>query len=202
MIAESPAFAAPKYLFCIVILTLFGLFGCTVKAPIPSLDNPFDYTARGKIALRQDKKGFSANFHWRQRGEGYVLDVWGPLGQGRVELSGTPEYMEIRRGADLLARGRPHEVMQQHLGWVLPVEIVPAWLHGEPLLEQTVLEQQTSTDGGLSRITFEELSWQVDMGRFAIANGASDASSKLTPRRIVAVSGNRRMTIVVREFAQ
>ncbi len=201
MIAESPHFASPKCLFCMAILTISALFGCTAKGPVTTLETSFDYAAWGKVALRQDKQGFSANFHWRQRGESYVVDVWGPLGQGRIQLSGDSQYMEIHRGSKLLARGLPHDVMQQHLGWVLPVAIVPAWLHGEPLLAATTLEEVEASAGGPARVIFEELSWQVDMSRFAAAVTAPGETARLTPRRIVALSGSRRMTIIVREFS-
>ena len=40
--------------------------------------------------------------------------------------------MQVLRGREVIAAGEPRQVMQQQLGWDLPVAAIPNWLIGQP----------------------------------------------------------------------
>ncbi len=50
---------------------------------------PGGFELNGKMAVRNAAERYSARFIWRQSGRVFDIDVWGPLGQGRVHLRVT-----------------------------------------------------------------------------------------------------------------
>lgn len=212
MIAESPLQAgawrgntAARLISAVratgaVLAVLTALGGCVARAPAPV--ETWDLTVRGKIALRDGSEGFSARFAWRQVGEAYDVQVWGPLGQGRVRLQGDRHSMQIYRGETLLDAGPPERVMQRHLGWTVPVAVIPAWLHGRPWQSGVSVEPPIEDATPPQERRFEELGWQVRMSRFAPSSPQDmTAQALFTPRRIVATRQNRKITLSVGDFA-
>ena len=101
--------------------------------------------------------------------------------------------MQVVKGADVLAEGAPEQVMYAHLGWSLPIEVLPAWIRGVP-------EENLDYDGAVydaeGRFTqFDQAGWQVALNRY------TQRERFATPGRIRAVNGANRITVVVREFS-
>ena len=96
------------------------------------------------MAVRENGENFSANILWHQAGEGFEIDLWGPLGQGRVQLVKKGAEIQLRDGrGEILSKGSPDVMMRQQLGWSLPVEVLPAWIQGQPL---ETIEARTSLE--------------------------------------------------------
>ena len=84
-----------------------------------------DFQLRGKLGVVEGRESFSARFLWRQRGPGFTIDLWGPLGQGRVRLSGDAQRIAVLDGNGVvLSEGDHAEVMHAHLGWALPLAVL------------------------------------------------------------------------------
>ena len=92
-----------------------------------------NFQLRGKLGVEQPSKSVSARFVWRQRDSGFTIDLWGPLGQGRVRLTGDAHSIAVVDGKGaILSEGDHDEVMRAHLGWTLPLEVLPDWVLGTP----------------------------------------------------------------------
>ena len=144
--------------------------------------------------MRDAERGTSMRFAWEQASERYQVDVWGPLGQGRTRLTGDPEWMRIARGDEVLAEGPPSAIMATQLGWQVPVAYLPVWIRGAPLPNEAVADAQLDGEGRY--VGFTQAGWQVAL------SGYQAAANPVSPARIVAVNGARKVTVVVREFVE
>lgn len=192
MIADWSVNELYKSLFFIAILFAFTVAGCTSVPPGP--EAPYDYSVKGRIGVRNDGAGHSANFKWQQLGTRYNIEVWGPLGQGRTVLEGDQRFMVISRGGEIVARGHPADVMFANLGWSLPVDVLSTWLLGAADESEPFSVTAVDADGRVTEL--RQLGWQVTFDRFPTAPG------DLQPRRIKARRGGEAITVVVSDFEQ
>ncbi len=175
------------------ILLTFLLAGCVAKPLVPP--DELNFQILGKIGVKQDGEGFSANFDWRQHSQArYEIDVWGPLGQGRTQLKGDPRAMQVSRGEQILALGQPEEVMLAHLGWSLPLDVLPAWIRGEPAAQYRY--DSTGLDEQGRFVEFTQAGWLVSLSRYDQRDGLT------TPGRIKASQADKTITVIVREYLQ
>ena len=179
-----------KSLFSIVILASLVLSGCAGRQA-PGIPPEIDSVRiSGKLSIRLEGQGHTANFRWLQTGEDYLIEVWGPLGQGRTTLQGDPASMQVLRGGEVLAEGPVEAVMMANLGWTIPVEVLPAWLQGAGAENPPATILETDEDG--RTLLLEQVGWRVEFDRF----------SENRPRRIVATNGERKVVAAVREITQ
>lgn len=157
---------------------LLLLTGCAVITPEPP-DIDAEFTVQGKLLLALGGDKTAMTFSWRQNQDGYVIDVWGALGQGRTQLRGNAQTMQIVRGQDVIVAGRPEQVMQQQLGWSMPVDAMRYWLIGQPqpntrFVDYTINEQRNS-------VGFRQNSWDV---RATLANGEKASPQDAQPKQV------------------
>ena len=180
-----------KSLILKAILALLVVAGCAAR-PLP-LNPGVDFHVAGKFGIRDGDAGYSARFAWQQSLDSYDIEVWGPLGQGRTQLRGDSLSMTVLQGGELLTRGSPEEVMRASLGWSVPVAVLPAWIRGVPHRQ---LSHDAAEQDAQGRYTgFVQAGWQVALSAYERSEDGA------TPGRIVAESGTRRVTVVVRDYA-
>ena len=195
MIADCRLSAVHNPLILKVILLLICLAGCASK-PVPGV-LPLKFEISGKFGIRDGDEGYSARFNWQQSHDGYAIEVWGPLGQGRTRLEGDESMMQVLRGREVVARGEPEVVMVANLGWSVPIHVLPAWIAGEPASDIHFAEVAYDAEGRYTE--FVQAGWQVSLSRYQqqAANGAI-----WRPARVEAEKGARKVTVIVRNFVQ
>ncbi len=177
-----------------LFVVILALSGC-VSTPVAP-DVPETFVLSGKVGVREAGENFSANLLWHQRGEAFEIDLWGPLGQGRVKLVKHDDQIQLRSDQGVLAEGDAETVMRQQLGWSLPVDVLPAWVQGQPLADAPA--QEISRDD-LGRITgFEQLGWKVVLERYEQV--ANEFEQRHLPRRVTATRAEGRVRLVVSEW--
>ena len=196
MIAECQPGAVVKSLILKGILITVWLGGCAVK-PLPELDADaeLEFRVMGKFGIRQGDEGFSAQFSWLQYTKGYEIEVWGLLGQGRTQLQGDSGSMAVKRGTEVIAQGLPQDVMTAHLGWSVPISVLPAWIQGRPAEGFEYEGAEYDDFGRFSKFT--QAGWQVSLQRYLPRLDQGDFA---TPGKILAASGTRRVTVIVRDY--
>ena len=186
IIADSSACAVHKYLIFILI---FVTTGCAIHSPTPISSQEPNFVAQGKIAFRAPENNHTANFRWSNFDDNYVVDVWGPLGQGRSQLIGDTAQMKITRGGEVLAEGAPEDIMRAYLGWIMPIDLLPGWLTGSDVDEENSVQEVSG--------------WQVSFSRFVPLEGSEPASDQVKrPGRVEARRGEHRIIVSIREFSQ
>lgn len=90
----------------------------------------------GKLGLRSSTANHSAGLFWLQRQDYYDIRLSGPLGQGSARLQGHQgQSLLIAEGQQRQASS-PEQLMQQELGWSLPVSSLFWWIRGLPAPNQ------------------------------------------------------------------
>ena len=113
------------------LLVLLQLSGCaSMVSEQQAVESGFRVQGKLIVSSAQDKS--AVNFSWQQTQGDYVIEVWGALGQGRVQLRGNPQRMRVVRGDDVIFAGKLEQVMQRQLGWSIPITAIPYWLLGQP----------------------------------------------------------------------
>ena len=179
--------------FCCLLIA-----GCAGLPGLPEAPETFVLT--GKVGVREADQSFSANLLWHQRGEGFEIDLWGPLGQGRVKLVKKDGEISLESDKGVLARGEPETVMRTHLGWSLPLEVLPAWVQGGPFADIPATGLRQDEAGRV--LAFEQLGWGVVLEGYQSVpiDAGPDASERDLPRRVTATREDARVRLVISEW--
>lgn len=180
-----PNFPLPQGL-CLLCCLLWGCAG------VPPAPQSADFWIKGKIGVTYADRAFSANFVWAQRGNGFDIELWGPLGQGRTRLRGLGRRLEVLDGqGGVLAAGQREALMVERLGWSFPVDLFLDWINGRPSPGIPVRNRVSDSQ---SRLTgFEQSGWQVSYRRFQ-----SFPAGRL-PARITAQKSGSRINLAISE---
>ncbi len=112
----------------------------------------------GKASLSDGKRHAQISLRWQQRGEHYVINLYGPLGSGAVRLSNANSHLPAsssqsskhprsRRSAvyyqdmkgEVRSYGSAEKLLEQECGWRLPISGLAWWLRGLPRPEETAI---------------------------------------------------------------
>ena len=168
-----------------------SVVGCTVARP--EADARVDFRLRGKIAVRGPGDAFSASFDWMQTGEAFDIELWGPLGQGRVHLRGDSRRLAVTDARGATTSGiSAAPFLASILGWSVPISALPYWVRGRYDPGNAVAGERRSADGTLAG--FKQLGWTVEVSRWG------ESAVGRVPARIVAVQPERRIVIVCKEW--
>ncbi len=116
----------------------------------------------GRLALSRNKEGWSAKLNWQQQGDHYRLRLQAPLGQGGYELSGAPGEVRI-----ITAEGKRYQaasaeqLLQQTLGWTLPVTGLGYWVRGIPQPDLRYRSIGLDAQGRLSDL--DQAGWRISI---------------------------------------
>jgi outer membrane lipoprotein LolB len=144
---------------------------------------------QGKIGVKTSSKASSAYFNWTQADGDYHILLNGPLGQGATHIEGGEGH------ASLLQRGKPPRVSQspealieQELGWHIPVSELFWWIRGLPAPNDqtvTVLNELGLLD------ELQQSGWQVNFSRYQQVN------SYRLPGKLVMQRPELRVTLLI-----
>ncbi|MEO8400712.1 MAG: lipoprotein insertase outer membrane protein LolB [Gammaproteobacteria bacterium] len=131
-----------------LVASLFILVGCASLSPPPQPQNQTQTTEKrvvnlssiknwelkGLIAVRANKSAWSANWQWQQTQKNYTISLIGPLGSNSLKLTGAPNQvlLETSDGKKLTSTS-PESLLEQQLGWQLPVSNLYYWIRGLPV---------------------------------------------------------------------
>ena len=122
--------------------------------PIPNTEGNAAISAwqlSGKLGLRSEGKAHSGYLNWQQCGDDYRIRVSGPLGQGAASLAGNSFRATLRSRNSEVTASNPEQLLQQQLGWSIPVAQLQYWIRGIPAPNQNyrLIEEQLQQAGWL-----------------------------------------------------
>ncbi len=87
----------------------------------------------GAFSIRQPNKSVIASYDWEQKGQNYRIHIQSSLDIYSVNIAGQPGRVTLWRSAkEYFTAQTPEQLMQQQLGWQLPVSSLYYWLRGLP----------------------------------------------------------------------
>lgn len=123
----------------------------------------------GKVGIRAPKDSGSGTLFWLQRQDYFDIRLSGPLGRGAARLTGHNGDVAL----EVANQGRyqaatPEELLEQQLGWRLPISHLSWWVRGLPAPESKSTVT-LDTDSHLQRLTQD--GWQVEYLSYTEQNG-------------------------------
>ncbi|MGQ4880390.1 lipoprotein insertase outer membrane protein LolB [Billgrantia sp. LNSP4103-1] len=186
-------------------LTLALLAGCATPGTSPDGDRRSDqwqaqqerlealdtWVLTGKAGLRTPQETTSANLDWSQHPHYYRMLISGPFGSGRNLLEGREGRFTLANAEGRFEAETPEALMQQQLGWSLPVSSLSDWIRGLPA-EHSQYRIERDDDGFPQRL--EQDGWLIEYRDW------TEVESLILPRRLVMEFDDLRVTLVVTEW--
>ncbi|MBE0464554.1 outer membrane lipoprotein LolB [Halomonas sp. FME20] len=189
----------------IASLALLLLAGCAAQAPMEEGGRQagqwerhqadveaFDtWTLIGKAGLRTPQENQSANLDWSQHPHYFRMLISGPFGGGRSVLEGREGRFSLTTGEGRFEAETPEALMEEQLGWSLPVSAMPDWVRGLPGDHASF---QLETDELGFPLHIEQDGWEIDYRDW------NEIEGMWLPRRLVMNYDDVRITLVVNEW--
>lgn len=162
------------YLALVIIIS-----GCATM-PQQGMDNESGlYTdtweIKGRLAAKIDRDGGSATFIWHRQGDKHSIELYGPLGSGRIFLKQSQGKASLVDNSTEFFGKNLEDVLFQRVGWLIPFDKLQQWLIGSPQLD-AISDQHYEQD---RLVKFSQAGWQVSYDKFEILSGIS-TPSKIT----------------------
>ncbi|MDR5859668.1 lipoprotein localization protein LolB [Halomonas eurihalina] len=154
-------------------MALILLAGCASRAPTPDTQRTTgqwdaqqehlaelqDWKLQGKAGLRTPQDSTSANLDWLQTPYYFRILLSGPFGSGRSVLEGREGRVSLTTGEGRAEAESPQALMQQELGWSLPVSALTDWIRGLPANDRP---HQLEKDELGFPAHLEQDGWEID----------------------------------------
>ncbi|MFZ5958048.1 lipoprotein insertase outer membrane protein LolB [Pseudomonas knackmussii] len=123
----------------------------------------------GKVGIRAPKDSGSGTLFWLQRQGYYDIRLSGPLGRGAARLTGREGAVTL----EVAGQGRyqaesPEALLEQQLGWRLPVSHLLWWVRGLPAPDS---KSRLTLDGDSHLARLEQDGWNVEYSSYAQQDG-------------------------------
>ncbi len=165
---------------CLLILLAF-LVACS-EAPVRpdrgidlDLQNQREqlqsWKLNGRLSITSEKESGTVTFHWSQDKDAYLMSFIAPLGQGTFALRGGEEdgvYLLTAKNK-ILHADNAETILQQTVGWHVPVSGFSYWVRGLQEPGVNVTNQQVDN---LGRITeMQQADWSISIKRYMDVDG-------------------------------
>jgi outer membrane lipoprotein LolB len=176
-----------------------GLVGCAQLTPRDRQPSEQAWLARRAELTRLDhflleariasgRVGWSGNLRWRQTAEEFDIRIAGPLGAGAVQARGHLGEVEIRTARETLVTQEPEALLQEALGWSLPLQRLRYWATGVPYPDTPAVIQ---VDAAGRLLSLEQDGWRLEYTEYGFYQHYE------LPRRFSLEDGDNRFRIVV-----
>ncbi len=171
-----------KKLLCYLLCLL--LTACATapqKAPLSG-----EVQLQGMFSLVTPQAHESGHFSWQEDpSQQFNLELYGPLGLGATRLvkQNDAVTLETAQGKTYTA-GSPEQLLQNVLGWSMPVEGMTYWLLGVPVPHQPFTAQYQ----GSEIVVLNQAGWVIHY---------TWSKTSIYPQRILMQRTNVRLLVVV-----
>lgn len=161
----------------IVILAVV-LGGCVSTPPAVPPDDPAAvwldrvedlsgigwWEVKGKLAVKTHKRGGQANMLWKRDGEDHNINLYGPLGGGRVVLTRDSDGAVLRDNKKRVYHASTaEELLYRVAGWQVPFQAMRFWVLGMPNPSE---EYEQSVDDWGRLHTLRQAGWEVEFEEY------------------------------------
>jgi outer membrane lipoprotein LolB len=151
------------------------------------------WTLHGRLAVKSPTGGWSATVHWQQDADAYLMRVIAPMGRGVIRIEGDRDSVSVRTPRDeTLVATDPEALLEQELGFKLPVMGLRYWILGLPVPGQPVASKRLDRDGRLERL--EQQQWRLQYSDY------TEAGDRPLPSRISLEAEDLTVRLVVQQW--
>lgn len=114
----------------------------------------------GRVGVRDDNDSQSSRIRWRQKGDSFVINLWGTLNAGATEITGSASGVTLsQEGNAPLFAASPEQLIYEQLGYELPVTQLNYWIKGIPA---PASPSELSFNEENALIGLKQLNWHVE----------------------------------------
>ena len=159
------------------------------KEQLSSIDG---WQIDGKVGVRAPKDSGSGTLFWLQRQDYFDIRLAGPMGRGAARLTGRPGAVSLDAANQGQFQAESAEaLLQQQLGWSLPVAHLFWWIRGLPA-EDSKSRLTLDSESRLAKL--EQDDWQVEYLSYVQQNGY------WLPERMKLHGANLDITLVIKDW--
>ncbi len=190
------------------ILLALLLAGCAGLQPQESVEGPGDprnwrehrervetidgWQITGKLGVRAPQESGSGTLFWLQRQGYFDIRLSGPLGRGATRLTGRADRVDLEiAGQGRYQAASPDALLEEQLGWRLPVSNLLWWIRGLPAPDSRS-RLQLDASSRLSRL--EQDGWRIEYLAYAQHAGVT------LPERVKLYGENVELTLVIKDW--
>ena len=188
---------------CLALLS--GCAGLTSHETLSGQGNPAQWQAHktqasqlngwqisGKVGIRSPRESGSATLFGLQRQDYFDIRLAGPMGRGAARLTGRPGAVSLDAANQGQFQAESAEaLLQQQLGWSLPVAHLFWWIRGLPA-EDSKSRLTLDSESRLAKL--EQDDWQVEYLSYVQQNGY------WLPERMKLHGANLDITLVIKDW--
>lgn len=138
------------------------------------LDN---WSLQGRLVIISGDEGWSAALHWVQNEGNYTMRFIAPLGQGTYQLHGDQKLVSFLTAKnELFQADNPEQLLQNNLGWSVPVHGLKYWIKGVP--EPGIKSENLLIDDQGRMTELQQSGWHINISRYSDFDG-TELPSKL-----------------------
>ncbi|AWM81383.1 outer membrane lipoprotein LolB [Gammaproteobacteria bacterium ESL0073] len=159
------------------------------QAKISTLDT---WQVDGKVGIKAGKESGSATLAWLQQFNYYDIRLSGPMGRGATRIVGQKGNVSIEiAGQGKYSATTPEQLLQEQLGWNIPISNLVWWIKGLPAPE-TPYTYKLNAENQLQELKQDD--WTIQYQKYQDNNGY------WLPERIIAEGQDIRVTIVLKQW--
>ena len=132
----------------IFLISLFFISACSTvssKAPLPA-PTPSSFNIHGLVGVTTTNSQNSANFNWYQHGATYHIELYGPMALGTTYLDSDGQQVALTlSNQQTYNASSPEILMQNVLGWSLPLDGLKYWILAQPVPNEPFAAQKNIT---------------------------------------------------------
>lgn len=178
-----------------LVTTALLLFACANidTPPVSGInDRLTTWQLEGKIGLRYDNRAQSAFLKWQQAGEFYTIEVYGPLGKGRVSIIKDIHGVKLVDGDTTYKEDTAEKLLEHTTGLHMPVPWLQWWVRGLPAPMTASTERIHNEQGLLT--SFRQQDWQVQYPRYG------QSEHYLLPEKVIVNHPDYRLTLAIKSW--
>jgi len=119
-----------------------------------------DWVLNGRVAIVNGEESWHLNLSWQRHGDKYILDLSGPFGAGRAQLTGTDEgVILVDADKNYFYADSPDRLLYETTRLRMPVESLLYWMRGIPNWNIKNDQQTIDIFGRLA--TLHQNGWRV-----------------------------------------
>lgn len=146
----------------------------------------------GKVGIRSDKDSGSATLFWLQQMSYYDIRLSGPLGRGATRIVGQPGEVTLEiSGQGKFSASSPEELLEQQIGWRLPLSHLTSWIKGIPV---PLIPNRIILDDNNRLKQLQQDGWIIDYSEYINIGGY------WLPQRIKARNTDLQVTLVAKKW--
>lgn len=147
------------------------------QARVEAMREVNEWELRGRLAVRTEERGETVTMLWRRDGEEHYINLYGPMGAGRVILTQDADGATLRDSKS----GVHHDESAEHLlyrvaGWRVPFQSMQHWVLG---VAAPGSEHDKELDGWGRLISLTQNGWRIRFEEYHFIDGQD------MPRRLV-----------------